>query len=40
MTLGLIYYWDGEREQCEDNKWHEKTKKSKLQNTRYTWTHG
>ena len=27
MTPGLSYYWEGAREQCEDNEWDEGKRK-------------
>ena len=36
MTPDLSYYWEGEREQYEDNKWDGKNKQIKVKNTRAT----
>ena len=32
MTPDLSYYWEGAREQCEDNKWDEEKEKKKRRN--------
>ena len=30
MTSDLSYYWEGAREQCEDNKWDEEKKEKNV----------